>query len=198
MLLEKGAITSVRNPSGLKSFLLNSVPCSQERRSDEASNQCQEAERMGGTLTFQNGRYGDTQGTTERERVDGEGGPQRCIPHNTNKNRPPIHTDHQPYLRFIVGQEHYQFTSLPFGPSCMCPMGIHQSDEAHCNLPTCQGGENDRPYRQYSADGRHSSTGKESSGSVDFPADRTGVCHQCAKINHHPNPTDRVHGLEGT
>ena len=25
---------------------------------------------------------------------------------------------HQPYLRFIVGQEHYQFTCLPFGLSC--------------------------------------------------------------------------------
>ena len=30
----------------------------------------------------------------------------------------PIHMDHQPYLRFIVGQEHYQFTCLPFGLSC--------------------------------------------------------------------------------
>ena len=30
----------------------------------------------------------------------------------------PILTDHQPYLRFIVGQEHYQFTCLPFGLSC--------------------------------------------------------------------------------
>ena len=29
----------------------------------------------------------------------------------------PIHTAHQPYLRFIVGQEHYQFTCLPFGLS---------------------------------------------------------------------------------
>ena len=69
-------------------FLLNSVPCSQERRSDEASNQPQKAERMGGTPTFQNGRYGDTRGATERERVDGEGEPQRCILHNTNTHRP--------------------------------------------------------------------------------------------------------------
>ena len=30
----------------------------------------------------------------------------------------PIHTAHQPYLRFVVGQEHYQFTCLPFGLSC--------------------------------------------------------------------------------
>ena len=94
-------------------FLLNSVPCSQEKTSDEASNQPQEAERMGGTPTFQNGRYGDTQGTTERERVDGEGGP-----HKNAYFTIPIHTDHQPYLRFIVGQEHYQFTCVPFGLSC--------------------------------------------------------------------------------
>jgi len=30
----------------------------------------------------------------------------------------PIHKDHQPYLRFMVGQNHYQFTCLPFGLSC--------------------------------------------------------------------------------
>ena len=169
-------------------FLLNSVPCSQERRSDEASNQPQKAERMGGTPTFQNGRYGDTRGATERERVDGEGEPQRCILHNTNTHRPctNLHSGtgtlsvHLPPIRSVV-----------------CPMDVHQSDEVHCNLPTCQGGENDCLYRRYSADGRHSSTGKESSGSIDFPADRTGVCHQCAKINHHPNPTDRVSSLEG-
>ena len=30
----------------------------------------------------------------------------------------PIHSNHQPYLRFMVGQKHYQFTCLPFGLSC--------------------------------------------------------------------------------
>ena len=30
----------------------------------------------------------------------------------------PIHPNHQPYLRFMVGQKHYQFTCLPFGLSC--------------------------------------------------------------------------------
>ena len=30
----------------------------------------------------------------------------------------PIHPDHQIYLRFMVGQEHYQFRCLPFGLSC--------------------------------------------------------------------------------
>ena len=30
----------------------------------------------------------------------------------------PIHPSHHPYLRFMVGQEHYQFTCLSFGLSC--------------------------------------------------------------------------------
>jgi len=30
----------------------------------------------------------------------------------------PIPQDHQPFLRFMVGQDHYQFTCLPFGLSC--------------------------------------------------------------------------------
>ena len=30
----------------------------------------------------------------------------------------PIHPNHQPYLRFTVGQKHYQFTCLPFGLFC--------------------------------------------------------------------------------
>jgi len=30
----------------------------------------------------------------------------------------PIHADHQPFLRFMVNQDQYQFTCLPFGLSC--------------------------------------------------------------------------------
>ena len=68
---------------------------------------------MGGTPALQNGKCGDPQETTESERVDGEGRPQRCILHNPNTHRPPTF-----YLRFIVGQEHYQFTCLPFSLLC--------------------------------------------------------------------------------
>jgi len=30
----------------------------------------------------------------------------------------PIHPTHQPFLKFVVGQKHFQFTCLPFGLSC--------------------------------------------------------------------------------
>ena len=30
----------------------------------------------------------------------------------------PIHPNHQPYLRFTVGQKYYQFTCLPFSLAC--------------------------------------------------------------------------------
>ena len=35
----------------------------------------------------------------------------------------PIHPDHQPYLRFMVGEVNYQFTCLPFGLACL-PFGL--------------------------------------------------------------------------
>ena len=31
----------------------------------------------------------------------------------------PIHPSYQSYLKFMVGQEHYQFTCLPFSLSCV-------------------------------------------------------------------------------
>ena len=87
---------------------------------------------MGGTQALQDGRHGDTQGTAEGERLDGEGRPQRCILCNPNTHRSPtlpeVHSGagtlsvHMPPIRPVV-----------------CPMGIHQSDEAHCDLPPCQG-----------------------------------------------------------
>ena len=99
-------------PSTSRLFLLHSLPGSQKGGSDEASDKPQEIERMGGTPALQDGRYGDSQGIIEDRRLDGEGRPERCLLHN------PSTPKHQSYLRFIVGQEHYQFTCLPFGLSC--------------------------------------------------------------------------------
>ena len=189
MLLEKGAVTSVENPSSHK-FLLNPVPCSQEGKSDKASYQPQEAEQMGETPALQNGRYGDTQGTTEGERLDSEGGPQRCILHNPNTHRPPT----LPEVYSGAGTLSVHMSPIR---TVMCPLGIHQSDEARCNLPTRQRGANDSLYRRYSIDGGHCSSGSESFGSIDFPADRPGVHHQCAEVYYYPIPTDRVPGPEG-
>ena len=139
VIREKGNHLS-ETPFRPQEFLLNPVPCSQEGRPDEASYQPQEAERMGGTPALQNGRYGDTQGTIEGERLDGDGRPQRCILHNPNTHRPPtlpeVHSGagtlsvHMPPIRPV-----------------MCPMGIHQSDEACGDLLMCQGGANDSLYR---------------------------------------------------
>ena len=55
----------------------------------------------------------DTQRTTEGERLDGEGRPQRCILYNPNTHRPPTLTEahsgagtlsiHMPPIRPVVG-----------------------------------------------------------------------------------------------
>ena len=97
-------------PSTSREFLLNSLPSTQERRTDEASYKPQETEQVGGIPSLQNGGNGDTQRVAEGQQLDGEGGSERCL----RTSRSP----HQPLLRFMVGQEHYQFTYLPLGLSC--------------------------------------------------------------------------------
>ena len=112
--------------------LFNPLPCPQKRKADEASYQPPEAERMGGTPALQNGRHGDIQGTTEGEQLDGEGRPQRCVLHNSNTCRSPT----LPEVHSGAGTLSVHMS--PFWP-VVCPMGLHQSDEAHCNLSLCQG-----------------------------------------------------------
>ena len=91
-------------------FLLNSVPCSQEGRSDEAS-----------TINLKKlNEWVEPQ----HFKMEGMGTLRELLKVNDWMVKVdlkdayftiPTHTAHQPYLRFIVGQEHYQFTCLPFG-----------------------------------------------------------------------------------
>ena len=178
--------TSLRPPG----LLLDPLPCPQERGSDEASHQSQEVERMGNAPALQNGGHGDAQGTTEDERLDGEGRPQRCLLHNSNTQRPSA-------LPEIYGRAKSLSVHMSTIWSVMCTMGIHQSDEAGCNISSCHGGANDSLHRRHFVDGRHSSSGEESPRGSDATADRFGVYCQRSEICHHPNPADRVPGSEG-
>ena len=68
--------------------LLNPLPCPQERGPGEASHKPHEAEQMDGIPALKNGGHGDTQGATEGEQLDGEGGPQRCLLHDSDTQGP--------------------------------------------------------------------------------------------------------------
>ena len=121
-LLEKSAITQVE-PSSSREFLFNPVPCSQERRSDETSYQPQKVERVGGTSALKDGRYGDTQGTVEGERLDGEGRSERCLLHHSNACRSST-------ISKVQGEITTLPVHLPTIWPVVCPMGLHQGDEA--------------------------------------------------------------------
>jgi len=71
-------------------LLFNPVSGPQERGLNEASHQPQKAQRVGEAPALQNGGYGDTQGTPESKRLDGEGRSQRCLLQNPNTSHSSI------------------------------------------------------------------------------------------------------------
>ena len=177
-------------PSSSGEFLFNPVPCSQERRSDETSHQPQKVERVGGTPALQDGRYGDTQGTVEGERLDGEGRSERRLLHHSNTCRAST-------ISKVQGETTTLPVHLPTIRPVMCPMGVHQGDEAPCHPPTEYGSTYDSVYRRHAADGRVHQSGRGTSGSPDILADRSGLCHQYTQVDHNPNSADRVSGYAG-
>ena len=127
-------------PSTLEEFLFNSLPSSQERGSDETSNQPQEVERMGGAPTLQDGGLGDTKRVTEGKRLDGEGGSQRCLLHSSNSCDSPTHA-------LIPGGTGTLPVHMPAFWPVMCTLGIHQSDETSDHSPLEHGSLHDYLYR---------------------------------------------------
>lgn len=112
MLLEKGVITSVKNPSGHKSFYSTLFL----------------VHKKGGQMRpVINLKKLKEWVEPKHFKMEGMGTLRELLRVNDWMVKVdlkdayfaiPIHTDHQPYLRFIVGQEHYQFTCLLFGLSC--------------------------------------------------------------------------------
>ena len=111
-LLEKGTITSVENPSGHKGFYstLFLVP--------------KKGGQMRPVINFK--KLKDWV-EPQHFKMEGMGTLRELLRVNDWMVKVdlkdayftiPILADPQPYLRFIVGQEHYQFACLPFGLSC--------------------------------------------------------------------------------
>ena len=101
---------------------------------------------MGDTPALQNGGHGDTQGTTEGGRLDGESRPQGCLLYNSDTPRPPA-------LPEVCGRAGSLSVHVSTVWSVMCSMGIHQGDEASGNLSSCHGSANDSLHRRHSGDG---------------------------------------------
>ena len=177
-------------PSTSRDFLFNSLPSSKERGSNEASHKPQEIERVGSPSALQDGGHGDTQRTVEGKRLDGEGGSQRCLLHNSDAYESSV-------IPEVHAGERTLSVHLPTIRPLLCPMGIHQSDEAHSYLPSEHGSSHDCLHRRHSANGGFTRPSGESPQGLDILVDRSGVCHQYTQVNYYTIPTDRVSGAVG-
>ena len=104
----KGCSPSLQ-PNTSRGFLLNSLSGAQERRSNEACDKLEKAKQVGNTPALQNGTLRELLKTNDwMAKIDLKDAYFTI----------PMHPTHQPFLRFMVNQQHYQFTCLPFGLSC--------------------------------------------------------------------------------
>ena len=145
---------------------------------------------MGRAPALQDGGHGNSQGATEAERLDGEGGPKRCLLHHTDTCRSPTFPE-------VYSEAGTLSVYMPTIRPVVCPMGIHQSDEARHHPPPGYGCAYDSLYRRHTDSRGIPFPGGGPSGSTDASVDRPGVHHQCTQINHHPDPEDRVPGSPG-
>ena len=187
----EGSCNQHTQPSASGEFLLNSLPNTQERGSDETSDKPQAVERMGKAPALQDGGCRDTQRVTEGKRLDGEGGPQGCLLHSPNPCGSPTHAS-------VSGGVGTLSVHMPAVWHVLCTLGIHQSNETSGHLPSEHGRLHGHLHRRHTPDGRVCGAGDTSSRSTALPIDRAGVHYQCAQVSDLPHSTDRVPGSPGT
>jgi len=115
---KKGFCNQSTQSSTSREFQLNSLPSPQERGPDETSHQPQEIEWVGGTPALQNGEFGDTQGATKVELLDGEGEPQGYQLPSSNSCDLPTHAT-------FSGRAGALSVNMPAFRPVLCTLGIH-------------------------------------------------------------------------
>ena len=105
---------AMSGPSLNEGLLLQHVYSSQERWRSETCHQSETSEQICEIRAFQNGGATHSQGSPETERLDGQGGPERCLFHGPNS--PPTS---QPAPLQVEGKDIlFQLPSLQF---CTAP-----------------------------------------------------------------------------
>ena len=140
----KGCCSSLQ-PTTSREFLLNFFSGAQERRSNEASDKFEKAKQVGSAPALQNGGHI----STLRERLKANDWMVK-IDLKDAYFTISIHPAHQPFLRFMVNQQPYQFTCLPFGLS-YGPWVFTKVMKP--SLPSKYGGMYDCLHRRHTSDG---------------------------------------------
>ena len=101
---------------------------------------------VGGSTSLQNGGYYNPTGPVEAWRLDGESRSEGCILHHPNSPSPSAITE-------VLSRHSLLPVHLPPFQPLMCPMDIHQSDEAFDETTEDMGHQDNNLHRQHAYPG---------------------------------------------
>ena len=166
-------------------LMINHFSSSQKEWSDEASNQFEASEPLGGISSFQDGGYPNIAGPHKTRGLDGEGRSEGCILHHPNSS--PLSTTFE-----VCGRESPVSIHLSPLRSFMCPMGIHKSDEAIDGTAEVMGSPNNNIYRRHANLGSDQGGGNTTLRSSFVPSRSSGFHDQLREVTHEPNTGNRI------
>ena len=168
----------------------NPLPSAEEEWSDEASDQPETVEPMGGDPPFQDGGNSYSSGSAPPGRLDGESGPKGRLLHHSHLQGPPE-------LFEVHGRWDLLPVHLPAIRPVLCPLDLHQGDEANDDSAEVMGHQNNHLYQRHVDTGQFQEGSLPTLGSACVPPRGTGLHHKLGEITFVPSPGNRVSRTDG-
>ena len=170
-------------------FCLHPLPSTEEERSDEASDQPETVESLGGDPPLQDGGNSYPSGSPPPRRLDGESGFEGCLFHHPH---PPGSSE----ISEVHGGRELLPVHLPAIRPVLRPMDFHQGNETINDSAEVMGYQDNYLYRRHVDTGQLQGGGHTTPGSTCTPPGIPGLHHQSGEITPIPSPGNRISGTD--
>ena len=170
-------------------FCLHPLLSTEEERSDEASDQPETVESLGGDPPLQDGGNSYPSGSPPPRRLDGESGFEGCLFHHP-------HPPGSPEISEVHGGRDLLSVHLPAIRPVLRPMDFHQGNETINDSAEVMGYQDNYLYRRHVDTGQLQGGGHTTPGSTCTPPGIPGLHHQSGEITPIPSPGNRISGTD--